>query len=79
MIVAYFMYSYHNNLLPDNFDHLLLCNNAIHHYDTRSANEYRVMYGRTSFTNSNFICKAPQFWNQLPNDIKHCKTINNFK
>ena len=77
--VICFMYSYNNNMLPETFDNLFVQNKSIHKYNTRSANDYRVQYGKTSFTNSNFICRAPELWNVLPNNIKQCSTINNFK
>ena len=74
-----FMYSYHNNLLPANFQGIFLCNNEYHQYNTRSANDYRVKYGQTSLTNANFICKAPLLWNKLPDELKNCRTVNTFK
>ena len=54
-------------------------NKSIHTYNTRSANDFRVPYGRTSFTNSNFICKAPELWNMLPTNIKQCSAVKGFK
>jgi len=77
--VLCFMYSYNNNMLPETFDNLFVQNKSIHNYNTRSANDFRVQYGKTSFTNSNFICRAPELWNMLPNTVKQCSTIKSFK
>ena len=77
--VICFMHSYVNNMLPETFDNLFVQNKSIHTYNTRSANDFRVPYGRTSFTNSNFICKAPELWNMLPTNIKQCSAVKGFK
>ena len=77
--VICFMHSYVNNMLPETFHNLFVQNKSIHAYNTRSADDFRVPYGRTSFTNSNFICKAPELWNVLPNNIKQCSAVKGFK
>ena len=38
-----------------------------------------MQFGRTSFTNSNFIRKAPELWNVLPDNIKQCSAVKGFK
>ena len=73
------MHSYKNNRLPEIFNDLFVENKSIHDYQTRSADHFRVQYGRTSFTNSNFMCRAPKLWNLLPDNIKECSAAKSFK
>ena len=41
LYIARFMFCYHNEILPPVFHDLFQCNNQIHSYNTRSANNYR--------------------------------------
>ena len=77
--VGVFMYSYFNNLLPSSFDNLFQCNEDLHKYNTRRANNTRSIYGRTALVNSLFLCQGPTIWNNIPIELQQCKTIQKFK
>ena len=48
LYIARFMFCYHNEILPPVFHDLFQCNNQIHSYNTRSANNYRPQAFRTN-------------------------------
>ena len=77
--LSIFMYSYYNNLLPNNFDNIFHTNRDVHTYNTRNSADTRAIYGHYSFSNNIFLCKGPIVWNKLPQDIKLCKTLQSFK
>ena len=74
-----FMFSFYKNLLPQSFDNLFSQNIQVHNYNTRNKFDFRVHYGRTSYSHSVIRYKGPTLWNNLPLEVRDCKSLNTFK
>ena len=74
-----FMFSFHRNLLPRSFNNMFSLNLQAHEYNTRNKYDFRVYYGRTSFSRTIVKYKGPILWNNLPPEIRQCKSLNTFK
>ena len=84
-LIASFMYSYHNQLLPDTFHSFFSTNRDTHNYNTRHPIDYRSHHCRTNikqFTkNMEFptsqIVNLTQYFcvQEIPKTIPYWKTI----
>ena len=78
-LIASFMYSYHNQLLPDNFHRLFLTNRDIHNYNTRQVIDYRSHHCRTNIKQFTILYQGPKIWNSLPRKLLTSPSISVFK
>ena len=58
--VAYFMYSYHNNLLPHTFNTTFVTYREVHTYNTRNANTYRPYFRKTNIKQFTILHLGPK-------------------
>jgi len=79
MQVAFFMFEVHRNQLPAYFLDMFNTNSAIHSYNTRRANDYHIMYQRTSLLRTSIRFAGPLLWNSIAHDIKITTSLNTFK
>jgi len=70
-----FMYKYKYNLLPQSFNKCFTSNNDFHNYDTRNKENFNTRISKVK----NLFTNGPKIWNDLPNELKHAKTLNQFK
>ena len=76
--VSYFMYLYHNDVLPIAFNQIFQNGNQIHEYSTRYSDFY--LYScRTNIKKFSILFQGPRIWNSLPSNIKNAPTFNIFK
>lgn len=68
-LVACFMYSYYNNLLPNAFDTLFSTHHQIHRYDTWNNRNYCTHYCRSNIKQFTIMHQGPKVWNSLPCDV----------
>ena len=73
--VSIFMYKYKYNLLPQSFNKCFTSNNDFHNYDTRNKENFNTRISKVK----NLFTNGPKIWNDLPNELKHAKTLNQFK
>lgn len=76
--VGQFMYSYNNQLLPQNFNHMFL-NNQTHNYNTRICNHFKIPFCRTKTRQFSIIYQGPKYFNSLSSDIRDAPSSNLFK
>ena len=76
---AIFMYKMFNNLLPVAFKEFFICNNQVHTYNTRNAQNIHLPFNRTLVTQSSIFYHGTIIWNNLPPLLKDCKTLSQFK
>ena len=77
--IATFTYRYHKSLLPSRFENVHTTNQSVHTYNTRHATDLRIDYVRTSHYKYSLKYRSVQIWNNLPENIKSCKTIASFR
>ena len=73
-----FMFLHATNQLPPS---LMLCfslNENIHSHNTRHRNDPHIQARNTNIMTKNFLCKGPEIWLGIPNEIKQCKTRSSF-
>ncbi len=73
------VYKQRNNLLPDVFDSYFKPRNEIHNLQTRNAHKLHVIRVKHYYGESILKYKGAKIYNELPNDIMYCKSLNNFK
>ena len=76
---AIFMYKYNRNQLPSVFDNFLTSNANIHSYPTRRSSDYHLENPRIVLAQKSLKHHGPDVWNSLPNAIKQCDSLNQFK
>ena len=73
-----FMFLHATKQLPPS---LMLCfslNENIHCHNTRHRNDPHIQARNTNIMTKNFLCKGPEIWLGIPNEIKQCKTRSSF-
>jgi len=73
--VSQFMFKVTFNLLPSSLVAYFQINSAVHSYNTRHLQDYRISSIRTAKHLKTLRHSGPRIWNSLPSEIK---TINNF-
>ncbi len=73
------VYKQRNNLLPDVFDSYFKLGNEFHNLQTRNAHKLNVIRVKNNYGKSTLKCKGAKIYNELPNDIMYCKSLNIFK
>ena len=74
-----FMCCYNMNLLPLPLQSMYIKNRDIHSYETRQSNNPRTVPHRNHVLSNSFVCKGPDQWNKLPNDVRNAPSILSFK
>ena len=77
--IATFTYRYQNSLLPSRFEDFYVINQSVHNYNTRHAMDIRTGKVRTTKYKHSLKYRSALIWNNLPDDIKFCKTIVSFR
>ena len=73
-----YMYQQINKMHPEPLlRHHALCH-EIHTYNTRQSNLLHLHSRRTAFVSNSLIHKGPDYWNTLPESIKHSSTVISF-
>ena len=70
------VYKCRNNLARDYLCNLFNTNGDNHTYNTRNAVDFKLIKTRTEFYHRSFLISSPVLWNNLPNNIKQCFTLN---
>ena len=68
-----FMFLHATNQLPPS---LMLCfslNENIHSHSTRHRNDPHIQARNTNIMTKNFLCKGPEIWLGIPNEINNAK------
>ncbi len=73
------VYKQRNNLLPDVFDSYLKPRNEIPNLQTRNAHQINVIRVKSNYSKNTLKYKGANIFNELPNDIMYCKSLNIFK
>ncbi len=71
------VYKQRNNLLPDVFGSYFKPRNKIHNLHTRNAQN--VIRVKNNCGKSTLKYKGANIYNELPNDIMYCKSLNIFQ
>ena len=75
-----FMYREYNKLLPANIMSYFKKINACHNHNVRMKNcNFKIKFSRTNKKSECISVKGPKMWNDLPADIKLCKSMFTFK
>ena len=74
-----FMYKYTNDQLPELFHNYFDLNSNVHSYPTRRSSDFHLENPRTILAQKSIRHHGPDVWNTLPNNIKQCPTLSNFK
>ena len=74
--IAIFMHSYHHNFLPVSFQCFFTTGEQFHHYNTRTASQYRSHFCRTNVKNFSILYQGPKVWNSLPDTIVSSSSIS---
>ncbi len=73
------VYKQRNNLLPDVFDGYFKPRNEIHNLQTHNARKLNLIRVKNYYGKSTLKYKGVKMYNELPNDIMYCKSLNIFK
>ena len=74
-----FMYKVYNKLLPDNIMSYLKTINTCHNHNVRMKNcNFKTKLNRTTKKSECISVKGPKMWNDIPADIKLCKSMFTF-
>ena len=75
-----FMYKVYNKLLPANIMSYFKTINTCHNHNVRMKNcNFKIKFNRTTKKSECIIVKGPKMWNDIPADIKLCKSMFTFK
>ena len=76
-----FMHDYQQGKLPPFFSNFIQNVNEIHSYNTRSANanNFRSVRCNTSMAQRSIKYRAPNYWNDIPFDIKQTESKSKLK
>ena len=74
-----FIFRYHKDLMPQLFLNLLMTNNQVHRYDTRTASKNRVHSCRTNIKKFTILYQGPRIWNCLSASITNLTSFSIFK
>jgi len=75
--VGKFMHSYHNKLLPNNFDEYFIPLSSIYYHSTRLATSKNLLLPRVNSSSGKYSFKliGPKVWSSIPDDIKLSTTF----
>jgi hypothetical protein len=73
-----FMFSSINLILPDPILQMYTYNREVHAYNTRQRDHLHAFNRRTVLAASSFMHKGPEYWNTLPEKLKHSANIKIF-
>ena len=74
-----FMYKVHNKLLPANIMSYFKTINTCHNHNVRMKNcNFKIKFSRTTKKSECISVKGPKIWNEIPADIKLCKSMFTF-
>ena len=76
--VSKFMYKHSINDLPIDLSNLFQHTSNIHGYGTRQSTDIRPFNPRINIFLNSILCKGPNIWNVIANDIKQLRGIRNF-
>ena len=77
--VACFMYSYHNNLLPNTFNTIFGTNHQVNTY-TGNANNCLLYFCRTNIKQFKILqLGGPKLWNSFPHNLVQLTSYSRFK
>ena len=75
-----FMYKVYNKLLPANIMSYFKTINTSHNHNVRMKNyNFKIKFSRTTKKSECISVKVPKIWNDIPADIKLCKSMFTFK
>ena len=75
-----FMYKIYNKLLPGNIMSYLKKINDCHNHSVRMKPcNFKIKFSRTTKASECITVKGPKMWNDMPTDIKVCKSMFTFK
>ena len=77
--VACFMFKVQQGQIPKYFCDMFSTNSEFHSYATRHANDYHIMYHRTSLLKNSIRIAGPLLWNTIDHNIRVSTNINIFK
>jgi hypothetical protein len=73
------IYKCRNNMAPTYLTDCFNQNDTHHEHDTRHSGNLRATLSTTEYYHKSFTVSGPTLWNNLPQDIKICNTLNRFK
>ncbi len=73
------VYKQRNNHLPDVFDSYFKPRNEIHNLQTHNGHKLNVIRVNNNYGKSTLKYKYAKIYNELPNDIMYCKSLNIYK
>ena len=73
------MYKIDKNLAPQYLVDLVPRSRNIHNHNTRAANNFRSCKCNLASKQNSFFPKIPSLYNKLPQNIKSCNTVHDFK
>ena len=81
IFMLYFMYKFHNNVLPAAFHSFFTKVTSIHNYNPRFAAKhcYYLPYARTNYGKFNIRFQGPSVWNTIDDNVKSSSSILVFK
>ena len=75
-----FMYKVYNKLLHDNIMSYFKTINTCHNHNVRMKNcNFKIKFSRTTKKSECISVKRPKMWNDIPADVKLCKSMFTFK
>lgn len=81
LLIAIFMFKFHNNFLPHVFNNFFIPVSSVHNYNTRLAKKqsYYLPKARTNYGIFNIRFKGPKIWNSIDEQIKLSSSLKEFK
>ncbi len=73
------MYKISHGLAPDYLQSALSMRSEVHHYSTRSAQDFNITTRRTAEACKSFLYCAPILYDALPNEVKQINSIKAFQ
>ena len=69
------MFKYKRNMLPLSFNNFFTVHRENHNYNTRNKDDFRIPMQKISTISTH----GPKIWNELPRNVIHAKTLNQFR
>ena len=76
---AVLIFKHEKNILHISISCMIKKNSNLHNYNTRNKDKYHLYPATKNYTLQSFRHYAPVVWNNLPTEIRSCKTLNLFK
>ena len=64
--------------IPESLQNIIVLNNTIHNYETRSANSPHLFEFKSSIMKNSYIVQSIVLWLKLSSDVTSCRNLSVF-